>query len=77
MATAANFSTLYDACIESGRVYARLSNLTLVRSRAIEDRAGAWGWAVIGIPTDRLERILEQFQNTMVCDSVNFHNKIQ
>jgi iterative type I PKS product template protein len=77
MATAANFSTLYNACIESGRVYARLSNLTLVRSRAIEDRAGAWGWAVIGIPTDRLERILEQFQNTMVRVSVNLQDKIR
>ncbi|KAJ4287151.1 Non-reducing polyketide synthase curS2 [Kalmusia sp. IMI 367209] len=65
MPTAANFSTLYDACIEAGRVYARLCNLTFVRSRAMEDRPGVWGWAVLDIATDELGRILEKFQNTM------------
>ncbi|KAJ0122145.1 hypothetical protein J7T55_002657 [Diaporthe amygdali] len=63
--TSANFSTLYDTCIEAGRVYARLCNLTLVRSRAMEDRPGVWGWAVVGVAADELERTLEQFQHAM------------
>ncbi|KAI3397077.1 hypothetical protein diail_11219, partial [Diaporthe ilicicola] len=63
--TSANFNTLYDACIEAGRVYARLCNLTLVRSRAMEDRPGVWGWAVVGVAADELGRILEQFQQAM------------
>jgi hypothetical protein len=64
--TSANFTNLYDACIEASRVYARLCNLTLVRSRAMEDRPGVWGWAVLGIAADELDKILEQFQHTMV-----------
>lgn len=61
-----SFNTLYDASLEAGRVYARLCNLTMVRSRAMEDRPGVWGGAVVGIAADELEKILEQFQNTMV-----------
>ncbi|PKX89227.1 type I polyketide synthase [Aspergillus novofumigatus IBT 16806] len=60
-----NFQTLYDACLEAGRVWARLCNLTLVRSRAMEERPGTWGWAVLGIPAEELDKALEQFQNVM------------
>ena len=67
--TSADFGTLYDACIEAGRVYARLCNFTLSRSRAMEDRTGVWGWAVVGIAADELEKILEQFQHAMVTSS--------
>ena len=66
MATAANFSTLYEACIEAGRVYVRLCSLTLIRSRAMEDRPGVWGWAVIDIPVGKLEKFLEKFQHAKV-----------
>lgn len=45
-----NLKSLYDACLEAGRVWARLCNLTLVRLRAMEECPGAWGWAVLGIP---------------------------
>ena len=69
MTTSANLDTLYDACIEAGRVYARLCNLTLVRSRSMEDRPGVWGWAVIDIAVNKLEKILEQFQNVKVTSS--------
>lgn len=69
MATSANFGTLYDACIEAGRVYARLCNLTLVRSGAMEDRPGVWGWAVVDIAVNKLEKILEQFQHAKVTSS--------
>lgn len=69
VATSTNFSTLYDSCIEAGRLYARLCNLTLVRSRAMEDRPGVWGWAVIDIPVNKLEKILEQFQDAEVMSS--------
>lgn len=68
--TSANFSTLYDTCIEAGRVYARLCNLTLVRSRAMEDAPGIWGWAVVGVPAEELEKILEQFQQAMVSSAL-------
>ena len=69
MATAASFGTLYDACIEAGRVYARLCNLTLVRSRAMEDRPGVWGCVVVDIAVNKLEKILEQFQHAKVTSS--------
>nr|L7XAV2.1 RecName: Full=Non-reducing polyketide synthase curS2; AltName: Full=Dehydrocurvularin biosynthesis protein 2 [Aspergillus terreus]AGC95321.1 CURS2 [Aspergillus terreus] len=60
-----NFQSLYDTCLEAGRVWARLCNLTLVKSRAIEERPGTWGWAVLGIPAGKLSQTLEQFQNDM------------
>lgn len=69
MATAAIFGTLYDACIEVGRVYARLCNLTLVQSRAMEDRSGVWGWVVVDIAVNKLEKILEQFQHAKAMSS--------
>lgn len=63
--TCTNFSTLYHHSIEAGRVYARLCNLTLVRSRAMEDRPGIWGWAIVGVAEEELARILEQFQDAV------------
>ncbi|ORY05388.1 conidial yellow pigment biosynthesis polyketide synthase [Clohesyomyces aquaticus] len=60
-----NFNTLYDSSIETGRVWVRLWGLIFTRSRAREDRPGAWGWAVLGIAADELEKILEQFQHSM------------
>ncbi|KAG8527707.1 Type I Iterative PKS [Bacidia gigantensis] len=62
-AASANFGTLYSACIEAGRAYARLCDVTLIRSRAIEDRPGVWGWVIIDVAVNKLEKILEQFQN--------------
>lgn len=67
--TSANFGTLYDACLEAGRVYARLCSLTFVRSRAMEDRPGVWGWVVVEVAADELEKILERFQQDMVNSS--------
>jgi hypothetical protein len=64
---ASNFATLYEACIEAGRVYARLCSLTVVRSRAMEDRPGIWGWAVVDVSVDELDETLEKSQNAMVC----------
>lgn len=60
-----NFQTLYDTCLEAGRVWARLCNLTLVKSRAMEERPGTWGWAVLGISAEKLGQTLEQFQTDM------------
>ncbi|KAF8850827.1 conidial yellow pigment biosynthesis polyketide synthase [Acephala macrosclerotiorum] len=65
-----SLETLSDACLEAGRVWSRLCNLTLVRSRAIEDRPGVWGWAVLGISSDELGKTLDQFQNAMGVPSV-------
>jgi hypothetical protein len=61
-----NIETLYDACLEAGRVWSRLCNLTLVRSRAMEDRPGVWGWAILGLKAEELGKTLEQFQSAMV-----------
>jgi hypothetical protein len=61
-----NFETLYAACIEAGRVWSRLCNLTLVRSRAMEESPGTWGWAILGIPAADLGKTLDQFQSSMV-----------
>ncbi|KAK2758262.1 polyketide synthase pks13 [Arachnomyces sp. PD_36] len=60
-----NFESLHGACLEAGRVWSRLCNLTLVRSRAMEERPGTWGWAVLGMPAEKLGQSLEQFQNAM------------
>src|SRR5690625_3463369 len=61
-----DFESLYDACLEAGRVWSRLCNLTLVRSRAMEERPGTWGWAVLGMPAEELGQNMEQFQNVKV-----------
>lgn len=61
-----NFNTLYNSSIETGRMWVRLWGLILERSRAREDRLGAWGCAVLGIAADELETILETFQNSKV-----------
>ncbi|KAK0728742.1 hypothetical protein B0T26DRAFT_768494 [Lasiosphaeria miniovina] len=65
--TAANFASLYESCLETARVYARLCNLTLVRSRAMEDRPGVWGWAVVTVDmtTAELDKTLERFQTAI------------
>ncbi|KAF2679047.1 conidial yellow pigment biosynthesis polyketide synthase [Lentithecium fluviatile CBS 122367] len=60
-----NLETLYDACLEAGRVWSRLCNFTLIRSRTMEDRPGVWGWAVLGISAEELSKSLDQFQNAM------------
>lgn len=77
MPTSSNFNSLYKSCIEAGRVYARLCNLTLIRSRATEDRPGIWGWAVVGVAADELSRILEQFQTTMVKSFPYYYRLMQ
>lgn len=69
MASAVNLGTLYDACIEAGRVYARLCNLTLIQSRAMEDRSGVWGWVVVDVAVNKLEKILGQFQDAKIASS--------
>jgi len=61
-----NFNTLYDSSIEAGRVWVRVCSLIFARSRAREDRPGVWGWAVLGVAADELEKILEQFQHAIV-----------
>ncbi|KAI2478997.1 Polyketide synthase module protein [Pyrenophora tritici-repentis] len=65
MSISTNFETLYAACIEAGRIWSRLCNLTLVRSRAMEERPGTWGWAILGISAAELGETLEQFQSSM------------
>ena len=59
---AEDFQTLYDACLEVGRLVVRVCKLTSMRSRAVEDQPGVWGWAVLGIPPDDLRKTLEKFQ---------------
>lgn len=43
----------------------------------MEDAPGIWGWAVVGVPADELERILEQFQQAMVISALPIHTKSQ
>ena len=59
---AKDFETLYDACLEMGRLVMRVCKLTSVRSRAVEDQPGVWGWAVLGISPNDLRKALDQFQ---------------
>ena len=64
LAIADDFQTLYDACLEVGRLVVRICKLTSVRSRALEDQPGVWGWAVLGISLDDLHKALNQFQQS-------------
>lgn len=64
LAIAEDFETLYDACLEVGRLAVRICKLTSVRSRAVEDEPGVWGWAVLGISPDDLRKALDQFQQS-------------
>ena len=64
LAIAEDFESLYDACLEVGRLLVRVCKLTSVRSRAVEDRPGVWGWAVLGISSDELRKALDQFQQS-------------
>ena len=71
LAIAEDFETLYDACLEVGRLVVRVCKLTSVRSRAVEDRPGVWGWAVLGISPDDLRKALDQFQQSAGIPSIN------
>lgn len=62
LAIAEDFEELHDACLEAARLVFRVAKLASVRSRAVEDQPGAWGWAVLGISPDDLRKALDQFQ---------------
>jgi hypothetical protein len=62
LAISEDFEALYDACLEVGRLVLRVSKLASVRSRAVEDKPGVWGWAVLGISPDDLRNVIDQFQ---------------
>ncbi|KAH7357483.1 non-reducing polyketide synthase [Pyrenochaeta sp. MPI-SDFR-AT-0127] len=65
LAVAEDFDTLYDACVANARIFCRSCRLAIVRSRAIEDRPGSWGWVVVGISATDLRESLDQFQGRM------------
>lgn len=62
LAIAEDFEELHDACLEAARLVVRVAKLASVRSRAVEDQPGTWGWAVLGISPDDLRKALDQFQ---------------
>lgn len=62
---AEDFETLREASIEIGRLFVRLCKLVSVRSRAIEDNTGVWGWAILGVSKDELRKGLDKFQQNM------------
>lgn len=66
LAVSRDFESLYETCVETAKVFCRFCRLTVVRSRAIEDQPGAWGWAVMGISAQDLSKTLDQFQSSVV-----------
>ncbi len=66
LAISTDFESLYDATLEVAGLFFRLCRFASVRSRAIEDRPGVWGWAILGITPDELVKALDQFQQSMV-----------
>lgn len=66
LSVAHDFDSLYQACLEMCGVLCRVCRFCYIKSRAAEDRAGTWGWAVLGISTDRLRDVLDQHQNSLV-----------
>lgn len=75
LAVAEDFDSLYDACIVMTRIFCRSCRLAIVRSRAIEDGPGSWGWVVVGISAEALRKSLDQFQNRMVRLKISFTNR--
>ncbi|KAF9634982.1 LasS2 [Lasiodiplodia theobromae] len=65
LAIATDFASLCAATLEIARLFVRLCRLTSVLSRAIEDRPGTWGWAVLGMAPNELRKVLDQFQQSM------------
>ncbi|KAF2273801.1 polyketide synthase [Westerdykella ornata] len=65
LAISTDLASLYGAVLEVARVFVRLCRFTSVQSRAMEDRPGVWGCAVLGIKPDELRKVLEQFQESM------------
>lgn len=66
LSVAHDFDSLYQACLEMCGVLCRVCRFCYIKSRAAEDRAGTWGWAVLGISTDKLRDVLDQHQNSLV-----------
>ncbi|KAI0158059.1 beta-ketoacyl synthase domain-containing protein [Xylariaceae sp. FL1272] len=60
-----DFESLRTASLELSRVMTRLCKFTSLRSRAVEDEPGTWGWAVVGLTPDDLRKALDQFQQSM------------
>jgi zearalenone synthase (nonreducing iterative type I polyketide synthase) len=70
LAVSNDFESLYEAILEAARIFVRLCRFTSVRSRAMEDRPGHWGCAILGITPDELGKVLEQYQQSMVMLSL-------
>ena len=64
LAVADTFDALYAALLDSARLIVRVCKVASVRSRAVEDQDGAWGWAVLGISPDELRTTLDHFQQS-------------
>ncbi|KAG8156824.1 hypothetical protein KVR01_013237 [Diaporthe batatas] len=62
LAVADSFEALCDACLEAARFIFRVAKFASVKSRAMEEQPGTWGWAVLGMAPGDLHEALEQFQ---------------
>lgn len=60
-----DFDSLYNALLETGRLAFRVAKVASVRSRAIEDKSGTWGWAVLGISSGDLRKALRTYQDSI------------
>lgn len=65
LAISNDFDSLYENCLEAARLVFRVARLASVRSRAIEDQPGQWGWAVLGMSAEELSKTLERFQQSI------------
>ncbi|KAH8892730.1 non-reducing polyketide synthase [Thozetella sp. PMI_491] len=63
LAISTDFESLYESVLEVAGQFVRLCRLTSVLSRAMEDRRGVWGWAVLGIAPENLRVVLDQYQH--------------
>ena len=71
LAISIDFASLCHAVLEVARLFVRLYRFISVRSRAMEDRPGIWGRAVLGITPEELRKVLDQFQQSMVSEIVD------
>jgi iterative type I PKS product template protein len=64
LVVADDFASLYDGFLVTTRLVLRVAQVASVKSRAMEETPGTWGWAVLGASPEDLRVALESFQRT-------------
>ncbi|KAF3001767.1 t1pks [Curvularia kusanoi] len=64
VAVADDFASLYEGLLVAAKLVMRVAQVASVKSRALEEAPGTWGWAVLGASPEDLHEALESFQRS-------------